>query len=227
MKGEPMTTKITKSLLPEAQYVNETSKKTQIVLHLTAGSNRPDYVIQGWAADATRVGTHFVIGGMSSAGDKAFDGAVYQAVPEEDFIYHLGLKGALFDNGLHDRSSIGIEICNWIQLTRTPDGKFLNYVNREVPASQVVTLGTAYRGYLYYHAITDAQIVALRSLIQELCVRHGIVLEKGKTYQDVDFAYDPKRAATQQITFHSAYRADKTDIAPMPNLIQMLNGLHV
>ena len=219
--------KVKQQLLSKAQYVNEKSKKTQVVLHLTAGSNRPDYVIQGWAADATRVGTHFVIGGMSSTGDKAFDGAVYQALPEEKFIYHLGLKGTLFNNGLHDRSSIGIEICNWIQLTRTPDGKFLNYVNREVPASQVVTLGTAYRGYLYYHAITDAQIASLRSLILDLCARHGIVLTKGKTYQDVDFAYDPKRAATQQITFHSAYRQDKTDLPGLPNLIQMLNGLHV
>ena len=219
--------KVKQQLLSKAQYVNEKSKKTQVVLHLTAGSSRPDYVVSGWEADATRVGTHYIVGGMGSNGDAAWDGVVVQAVPEENYLFHLGLKGALFDNGLHDRSSIGIEICNWIQLTKSVDGKFLNYVNREVPASQVTSLAKPYRGYQYYHSITEAQLVSVKQLIQAVCKTHGIVLEKGKTYQDVDFAYDPVRAATQQITFHSSYRADKTDMAPMPNLIQMLNSLHV
>lgn len=214
--------------LSASQYVNETSKKTQIVLHGTAGSCRPDYVVQGWEADQVRVATHYVVGGLSSVNDKAWDGVVVQALPEDKWSYHLGLKGALSGNGIHDRSSIGIEICNWSYLVQAKTGEFLNYVNKPIPLAQVTKLDKPYRGYQYYHSITDAQIQAVKKLIQGICSRHGIVLEKGKVYGDVDFAYDPARAATQQITFHTAYRdvGEKYDHAPLPNLVAMLNELH-
>lgn len=217
--------KIVQQLLPPAQYLPTQTKKVQLVIHGTAGSYRPDFVIQGWAADPVRVGCHYVIGGTSSTGDRTYDGAVYQALPIAGDIYHLGLKGALSGNGIHDKSSVGIELCNWLQLTKTPDGKFLNYVNREVPASQVVTLDTPYRNYTYYHAITDGQISALKDLILSICVAQGIVLPKGKVFSAVDFEYNPERAGNEIITFHSAYREDKTDLCMHPNLIAMLNAL--
>ena len=217
--------KIIQQLLPATQYINEVSKKTQIVIHQTAGSYRPDYVVQGWAADPTRVGTHYVIGGLSSTNDKSWDGTIVQAVPAENWLYHLGLKGALSGNGIHDKSSIGIEICNWIQLTKASTGEFLNYVNKPVPLAQVCKLDKTYRGFDYYHAISDEQIATLKNLIPSICASHDIVLPKGKVFSAVDFEYNPERAGKEIITFHSAYRQDKNDTPPLPNLVAMLNEL--
>lgn len=216
--------KIIQDIMPASQYLPTQTKKKQIVLHCTAGSHRPDYTVQSWEQNPERVGTHFVIGGMSSTGDQTYDGVIYQAVPLANDIYHLGLKSGN-PNGIHDRQSVGIEICNWLPLTKSNDNKFLNYVNKEVPASQVCALETPYRGYTYYHAITERQLVALNELIQYICEQTGIVLPVGKVFEDVDFEYNPARASSEIITFHSCYRMDKTDLSPMPNLIASLNIL--
>lgn len=220
-----MTIAITQQLLPQGQYIQETTKKKQIVLHLTVGSYRPDYVVSGWAADPTRVGTHYVIGGMASNGDKAWDGKIVQAVPLTCSIYHLGLKGELSSNGLHDKQSVGIEICNWGGLAKTANGEFMTYVSKPLPLAHVCDLGRVFREKQYYHAITEAQIASLRSLILHICEQTGIVLPKGKVFGWDDVEYNPQRAMKEIITFHSSYRADKSDLPMFPNLAKMLNEL--
>lgn len=219
---------IKQQLLSPAQYVNETTKKTQIVIHTTSGSYRPDYVVQGWEADPSRIATHFVIGGLSISGDTTWDGVVVQAVPEDKYAYSLGVKGAVNQGNILDKSCIGVELCNWSYLVKSKTGEFLNYVNKPIPPAQVTTLDKPYRGYVYYHSITDRQLVSLKQLIQGLCKRHGIVLEQGKVFSDVDFEFDPVRASKQSVTFHSCYReTGKWDCPPLPNLVKMLNELHV
>jgi N-acetyl-anhydromuramyl-L-alanine amidase AmpD len=220
-----MTLAITQQLLPSTQYITAKTKKKQIVLHLTVGSYRPDYVVQGWAADPTRVGTTYIIGGMASNGDKAWDGKIIQAVPLECSIYHLGLKGELSNNGLHDKTSVGIELCNWGGLAKTASGEFMTYVSRPLPLSQVCDLGRVFRNNRYYHAITDAQIASLKSLILHICEQTGIVLPKGKVFDWADVEYNPQRAMNEVITFHSSYRSEKSDMPLFPNLAKMLNEL--
>jgi N-acetyl-anhydromuramyl-L-alanine amidase AmpD len=215
--------KIVQDNMPASQYLPTETKKTQLIIHGTAGSCRPDYTVQSWEQNPERVGTHFVIGGMSSSGDTTWDGVVYQAVPLKNDIYHLGLK-TNNPNGIHDRQSIGIEICNWLPLTKSKDGKFLNYVNKEVPASQVCTLATPYRGFTYYHALTERQLVALNELITYIGEQTGIVIPK-RVFTPADFEYNPVLASTQTISFHTNWRTDKTDLACMPNLIESLNTL--
>lgn len=215
---------ITQMLLDHSQYINANTTKKQIVLHGTAGSFRPDYVVQGWASDPTRVGTHYVIGGKGST-DSSWDGKIIQAVPDDKAIFHLGVKGAVNTNNVLDKSSIGIELCNWGPLTKSTSGEYLTYVNKAVPLAQVSRLVLPYRGYSFYHAITDAQIESLRQLILSLCSKHNIVLEKGKKFGAIDFEFDPERASKQPITFHSAYREDKWDLPPQASLITMLDFL--
>jgi N-acetyl-anhydromuramyl-L-alanine amidase AmpD len=217
---------IVQVIMPTTCYNNESTKKTQIVLHWTAGSYRPDYVVSGWEAAHNRIATHFVVGGVSGTGDKAFDGKIYQAIPQAKWAWHLGIPGADNNHGSHDKSSIGIETCLWGGLTKTVKGEYINYVHQTVPVSQVVKLDQPYRGYLYYHEPSDAQIQSLRVLILSLAQANGIVLDKGRVFTATDFEKDIAKASTKAVAFHSSFRSDKVDWAPMPKLIQMLNEIH-
>jgi N-acetyl-anhydromuramyl-L-alanine amidase AmpD len=217
---------IVQAIMPATCYNNESTKKAQIVLHWTAGASRPDYVVSGWTAAHNRISAHFVVGGIGSNGDKSFDGKIYQAIPQSKWSWHLGIRGAENDHGHHDSSSIGIETCLWGGLTKTASGEYINYVHQQVPESQVVKLDQPYRGYLYYHEPSDAQIQSLRVLIQALAQANGIVLNKGRVFTAIDFEKDIAKASTHAVAFHSSYRLDKWDWSPMPKLIKMLNEIH-
>ena len=74
-----------------------------------------------------------------------------------------------------DKISIGIEICNWGQLTLKKDGKFYNYVNREV--TDVIKLDKPFKGYSYWHNYTDSQITSLKALLLHLKGKYNIDLK--------------------------------------------------
>lgn len=157
-------------------------KKTIIYLHHTEGSSRPDYVIQGWDNDssdgtANRIATSFVIGGKSTRdGDTSWDGVIVRCFPESQWAWHLGAKGT---NGLFDKISVGIELCNYGYLNKSKTGQFMTYVNTIVPEDQVVELSKSFRGYRYYHKYTDAQLNSLRELLVFLGVKFSINLKMG------------------------------------------------
>lgn len=158
-------------------------KKSIIYIHHTSGSHRPDWVIQGWDKDqnedgsSKRIATSFVIGGKSTRdADNSWDGVIARCFPESQWAFHLGVKGT---NGMFDKISIGIEICNYGYLTKSKTGQFMTYVNTPVPADQVVELATPFRGYKYYHKYTDKQIASLRELLVYLGNKFNINLRLG------------------------------------------------
>ncbi len=116
--------------------------------------------------------------------------------------------------------SIGIEVCNWGQLTLKKDGKYYNYVNREV--TDVIKLDKAFKGYLYWHNYTDAQIASLKVLLLHLKAKYNIDL----TYNDDIWAIS-KRAllGVNGVFTHNSIRKDKVDMYPHPKLIEMLKSL--
>jgi N-acetyl-anhydromuramyl-L-alanine amidase AmpD len=220
---------VEKKLMSSDHFNNEVTKKTQIVLHHTAGSSNPINVIQGWEVTTTKVGAHFVIGGLSSTGDTTYNGKVCQVVDEDKWIWHLGIKTANAPNVPHgyvDKKSIGIEICCWAQLTKQANGTFLNYVNKPISKQYVCDLGFEWRGFQYYHEYTDAQIASLKDLISQLCDTHGIVLEKGRMFTVNDFETDIDANKDRPLAFHLHFRRDKWDMFPSPKLIAMLNEIH-
>jgi hypothetical protein len=165
------------------EYFPVDFKKTIIYLHHTCGSSRPDWVIQGWDKDTNedgsirKIATAFVIGGKSTRdNDASWDGVICRAFPESQWAFHLGAKGT---NGLFDKLSIGIEICNYGYLTKSKTGQYMTYVNTPVPVDQVVELPVPFRGYRYYHKYTDKQIASLRELLIYLGTKFGINLRLG------------------------------------------------
>lgn len=222
-------------ILETGEYYQEIIKKDTIVLHHTAGGHRPDWTISGWETDKNASGgklpvcTAYVIGGKSiTDGNSAFDGIIYRAHDDKYWGHHLGVHKP--NNKLLNQKCIGIEICNYGALTKTKLG-FMNYVNKIVPADQVITLDKPFRGNIYWHAYTTHQIASLKSLIQDLVKRHGIDVKHGLVARMLaegpaafELSYDALNGAAG-IWTHTNYRGDKIDCAPQPQLMDMLRSL--
>lgn len=174
--------KIRDIFLEQDEYFQDDFKKSIIYLHHTAGSYRPDYVVHGWNKDSNadgsirKIATAFVIGGESSKYDNSWDGIIVRAFPESKWAWHLGAKGT---NGLYDKLSIGVELCNFGYLNKSKNGEYMTYINKPLPKDQVVELDTPFRGYRYYHKYTDRQIDNLRELLLYLGCKFDINLKLG------------------------------------------------
>lgn len=219
--------KLTQTSFPENQYIKEKQNKVQIYLHHTAGNADPFAVFTGWASNAERIATCVSIGGKpTSTTSKWEDGEVVQGFSSQFWAYHLGLKESTFQKynlpyKSLDKISIGIEICNWGQLT-LKSGKFFNYVNRIVPDNEVGELAQTHRGYKYYHAYTDAQISATKDLLLLWKEKYGIPLTYNPDIWDIT-----QRALKGEsgVFTHNSVRLDKVDVSPQPKLIEMLKAL--
>lgn len=230
--------KIVDYILPVGEYYADIRKKTTIYLHHTAGGHRPDWTIDGWKHDRTKTGdklavaTTYVIGGLSTTNNESmYDGVLYRAFDEKYWAHHLGLKTQ--NNRKLNQSSIAIEICNYGPLIKNSQGKFINYVKKEVPQSMVVTLEEPFRGYKYYHKYTDKQLKTLKSLLIELSERHKIDLSKGIGERLLppfkpNHAFDVQDLAlsgSSGLWTHSNVRRDKTDCFPQPELVSLILSL--
>jgi len=224
---------IFKSYLDNDEYVagKKGVDKEWLVLHHTAGGHNPFATISQWNNDTRgRIATQFVIGGISTTnGDATHDGSVVECFPDADWAYHLGENGS---SALHPQS-IGIEICNWGYLEER-DGKFFNYVNKEVPASMVCDLGYKFCGKQYYHKYTTKQIDSLIKLIFEIERRHpkinmrsGLVDWLRTEHPSKVFSFRPEayKGQVKGILSHTNIRSDKSDVFPQPELVSALKNL--
>jgi len=191
------------------QYFREKQFKNQIVIHHTASGPNADNVLHGWNFNVERVGTAYVIDG---------EGVIKQAFEPEYWAYHIGLKSG--NNLSLNKGSIGIEICNWGQLIKKKD-KYYNYVNREVPESEVVQL-KKFRGFEYFHKYNDLQLATLKKLLQELCVKFSIKKHYNSDMWDISAN---ALKGVNGIYTHVSYRSDKADCSPQFNLIETLKSL--
>lgn len=205
------------------QYIAEAHPKVQIYLHHTAGNSSGEQVYRGWESNTERVATCVVISGK---GANSVDGEIIQGYSSQFWAFHLGLKESTFQKfGIPyrslDRISIGIEICNWGQLTEK-NGKFYNYVNRIVPADQVCKLDKPFKGFEYFHDYTDAQIASVKELLLLWKDKYGIPL----TYNEDIWDICPRALKGEKGVFtHNSVRRDKVDVYPHPKLIEMLKSL--
>ena len=219
-------TKIKQIPLKETEYFKEVATKTQIVLHHTAGGPSAVNVIGAWNGDSRgRIATCISISGPGAK--NSHDGEIVQGFSSKHWAHHLGVKGEVFKaykipfQNL-DKISIGIEICNWGQLDYE-NGKFINYLDKEVPADQVTTLEQPYKKYLHFHKYSDAQIESVKN----------ILLYWKKVYE-IPLIYDYNKLFNVNLSAlrgekglytHNSYRKDKMDIYPCPRMIEMLKNL--
>jgi N-acetyl-anhydromuramyl-L-alanine amidase AmpD len=223
-------------LLKADEFYNEIFEKDTIYIHHTAGSHRPDWVVNSWEHDKTQAGltlkvaTSYIIGGVSTRDltDVTWDGVIVKTFEDKYWAHHLGTTGA--NNSILNKKSIGIEICNYGPLVLGKDGQYFNYVNSPVPANMVVKLNKPFRGYTYYHAYTEKQIAALKELFLDIIKRHPKINLKKGLREDIanpDFL-ELNQAALKGypgVWSHSNVRKDKFDVYPHPQLIALLHSL--
>jgi N-acetyl-anhydromuramyl-L-alanine amidase AmpD len=203
--------------LKDNQYFAESSPKTQIYLHHTAGNGNAEGVSRYWNGNDSRIATAFIIGE---------NGTIVQCFSSKHWAWHLGIdqedfarNGAKYSN--LNKLSVGIEVCNWGYLKKKGD-KFYNYAGGVVNPSYVTELETPYKGYKYWYKYSDAQIESLRQLVVYLCETYDIP----KDYRSEIWAIDKEAfKGTKGIFTHNSVRKDKSDMYPDPRVIKMLQNL--
>jgi N-acetyl-anhydromuramyl-L-alanine amidase AmpD len=203
--------------LKDNQYFAESSPKTQIYLHHTAGNGNAEGVSRYWNGNDSRIATAFIIGE---------NGTIVQCFSSKHWAWHLGIdqedfarNGAKYSN--LNKLSVGIEVCNWGYLKKKGD-KYYNYAGGVVNPSYVTELETPYKGYKYWYKYSDAQIESLRQLVEYLCETYDIP----KDYRSEIWSIDKEAfKGTKGIFTHNSVRKDKSDIYPDPRVIKMLQNL--
>lgn len=199
--------------LESNQYIRQTTKKDKLFIHFTAGGPSAINVIKYWDSDETRVSTAFVIDGST--------GKAYECFDPDFWSFHLGIKGT---NGALDKFSVGIEICAWGPVTKKDD-KYYSYKNKELPANEIYELDKPFRGYKYFHKVTDEQFKTLELLVDWLITKYNIPIQKTFDETWFDFQQSVIDNKTPGVWTHTTVRKDKTDMYPDKRLIDMLNRL--
>lgn len=226
---------IHKHYLNKGQYLNKPGKLEYCFLHHTAGRHNPYKVIDHWDRDSRgRIATEFVIGGQSHKGDSdEYDGVVVQAFPESGYGWHLGKTGS----GHMNKRSVGIEICatGWLSDGINMDGEteYYTYFKSKVHESQVAKLQTPFRGKMYYHKYSDAQIAETEKLLKYIAERDEIDMRIG--LQQWIKKYGPKKAFEFQedayygkvkgLLTHTNVRKGKSDCYPDERLVEVILNL--
>lgn len=202
----PVTTPVIRKLpLDKDQYYQSVYPKKYIILHHSAGGSVAG-AVAGWAATPEHIATPYLI---ERTGD------IYETFDPSLWAYHLGVKG----NSAIEKASIGIEIVSYGQLTYK-DGKYYTYTNRVVPDSEVAAV--EFRGFKYYQRYTEAQLVALKSLLVYLMDRFKIKLQSNT---DKFWEYSDPSKLPPGIWSHTTVRKDKFDIFPQKELIELVKSL--
>lgn len=216
---------------PEDQYYKQEFKKTQLVLHYSAGWDNARGMFQGWMADKQKVAT---CDGLVD------DGTIYRCFDPKYYAAHIGywytdkngkqLSGnekahALWPETANRNTNysieirtIGIEVCNWGYLDYK-NGKYLSWVGAEVHPSKVITYEKPWRGKIHFERFTEQEICSLDLWIRQMCSDFNIPMNWGGNF-DLD-----KNAVlgVPGIYMHTNFHAEKQDMHPQPELIEMLN----
>lgn len=201
---------------PESQYFREVFTKRQIVLHHTVSGPGEQGDINWWRQTHEKVATCVIV-------DR--DGTIHQLFPSKYWAHHLGIKAK--NNTALNRQSIGIELDSWGQLTEKLDEngenpKYYSFTGKEVPAEQVQIYDKPFRGSRFYEKYTPEQIESVKLLLEFWGETYKIPLTYKLSMWEKN---DEALGAVAGVWGHTAYRQDKSDPHPQPELIEMLKGL--
>ena len=230
---------IEKSYLPKGQYFEGPTPKQWLFLHHTAGWQDPYGTIVAWGRDNRgEVATEFVLGGQSVKGDDVTkDGILVQAFPQGGWGWHLGTGRSTMHS-----NSVGIEVCNFGQLTKggykkngvwvaLKPNSFYTYVGVEVHPSQIVELAKPFRGHKFWHKYSDKQLNVLKDLIHFIANRDNIDVRRGlptmiksigvDAFDFLDVSYVSKNPGL----WNHTNVLTKVDMFPQQELVDLLISL--
>ncbi|MFW6246571.1 MAG: N-acetylmuramoyl-L-alanine amidase [bacterium] len=204
---------------PDHLYFKERTKKNQIVLHHTVSGRNVDGDINWWKQNPQRIATSIIID---------WKGNIHQLFSTRYWAYHLGISAS--NNRALNQASIGVEIDAWGGLVkynrkwypaRWNGKKYVANTNFK-PVENVQTYSKKYRGFYGYEKYTDEQIESVRKLLVYWGNVHDIPLNYNENMWDVN---GMALRGEPGIWSHTSFRADKSDVHPQPELIEMLKSL--
>lgn len=214
--------------LPENEYVNKETSKYYIVNHHTAGRENPYKTIDHWAEDNRgRVGTNYVIGGISTDGsDIEYDGKILQSINDEYYGWHIG-PGGSFHLKEH---SLSIEVCSAGGL-RSVNGVWKTWFGEEVDDLQVCELKKPFRGYRAFQKYSEEQLKSLKAVWLHLANKHDINIREGMQAWMIngknpfDWHIEAYSGKTRGMLNHTNLRKDKSDMFPQPELLDLIRSI--
>ena len=223
--------------LAKKSFSQKETNKTQIYLHHTSGSQKADKgksVVDTYndrTSKGNAASTHATI-------DK--DGHIEYLFEDKYVSFHAG-AGQISQN-----LGLSVELEAYGCLTQR-GGEFYNAYGGKVPADQAALAvdingnPKPYKGFAYYHKYTPAQIVATKKLILNWASKHNIPVkwEGSKTFNQMFYpsgtitkvgtrsVYKDSEASKgiPGLYTHNSVRADKTDVFPQKELIEMFKTL--
>lgn len=170
-----------------------------IVLHGTWGGPNPNGVIQTLKLQK-HIAVHYIIDGY---------GKIYQLFDESYYAFHAGQNFRSIS-----KQSIGIEICNWLNL-KLINGKYYNWTHKPgklnglIDSSDVIVT-QEWRQNKYWHKIKQSQYDSMCFLLNKICDEHNI---NKKFYRQ----YNPSFYKTSDfngILMHSSFHPTRLDFEP-------------
>lgn len=218
---------VNKYYLPSNEYVHERYDNEYAFLHHTAGRENPYRVVDSWGRDDRgRVGTEFVLGGIShTTGKTSYDGEMIQAFPQGNFAYHLGAVGS----SIMRKASVGVEICSMGYL----DSDYKTYVNSKCLVSQACKLSEPFKNRIFWNKYSDKQLEQVGKWIEYIGKRDSIdmrvglqqwILKYGPT-KAFDFHQDAYDGKVKGLLTHTNVRKDKYDCFPDPGLVDVIMSI--
>jgi N-acetyl-anhydromuramyl-L-alanine amidase AmpD len=216
--------KIVSMTLPADKFYNEICEKTQIALHHSVSDPKsPSGDVNSYRTNPNHIATPYIIG---------YDGTITKTFPSNCWANHLGVKAEFLrskgiknfgqQNQILNKQSIAIELDAWGGLTCDVKGNYVNAYGKLI-AEDLEVVNIPHRGYEYFQKYSAKQIAALEELLKELMSYYKI-----PSYGIKDGNFGVRMDAlegTAGIFSHTSFRADKSDLYPDPDLIQMLNRL--
>ncbi|MDN5203946.1 N-acetylmuramoyl-L-alanine amidase [Fulvivirgaceae bacterium BMA10] len=200
-------------------YYESKFKKTQIVIHFTAGYLKGD--IATLTTPSNHVSVPFII---------ARNGAILNMWSSAYWSYHLG-PGAIGGNTAGSKRTIAIEISNIGFLNKVGDNLVSAYSNTDVYCNLdennfFTKLETPYREHQYFATFTNNQYKSLITLLRYLCAQYNIpraFLAEKERYLTGSADEIPN---FKGIVSHVNYRSSgKWDIGPAFDWDRLINGV--
>ena len=228
--------------LTDEQYYKVETPKTNICLHHTVGGSAKS-TFNYWQSTADHIATAYII---------ERDGTIYEVFDPKYWAHHLGLKMA--NNTLYNKRTIGIELASEGALRSGDelneklgqakfDPKYLYAFDIDVSPFKnakklyhllddgkkyfdMLDLGLgAFRGYRWFDAYDEPQVVATIELVKYLCEQFNISKQLIPNPDKLAFDTSILTDNWSGIYTHVNVRADKSDLSPGWDWNRLKDGL--
>ena len=218
--------KIKQFYLQSNEYIHEKTIKDKITFHLADGGPNAHWLHSTFEYDRYQYGYSVAIAYGISGFDNHInfptkDGEIFEFFNPDFWAYHVNMSKV--DNC----NNIGIEICNRAILVKKGNSFVDLNTGVEVPPKEVEEI--KFRGYQYWHRITDSQLESAFNLIQALRKKHPLI-DEGIRKQKFDESwsdYNPSTTYKKGVFCHTNFKPapERFDLPPFPRFLEMLNSL--